>query len=62
MKTLRQVIQEAEKRKVAIGHFNISDLAALKAIFESAHLTIRLRFSINQHQKRERKNERKKDH
>ncbi|OGZ53494.1 MAG: tagatose-bisphosphate aldolase [Candidatus Ryanbacteria bacterium RIFCSPLOWO2_01_FULL_48_26] len=36
MKTLRQVIQEAEKRKVAIGHFNISDLAALKAIFESA--------------------------
>lgn len=36
MKTLRQTIQEAEEKKVAIGHFNISDLAALKAIFESA--------------------------
>ena len=36
MKTLRQVIKEAEENKVAIGHFNISDLAALKAIFEAA--------------------------
>ncbi len=36
MITLRQAIGEAERRGAAIGHFNISDLAALKAIFESA--------------------------
>lgn len=34
--SLREKIQEAEKSKVAIGHFNISDLVMLKAIFESA--------------------------
>lgn len=33
MKTLKQCILEAEKNKVAIGHFNISEIAALKAIF-----------------------------
>lgn len=36
MKSLLQIIKDAQKRKVAIGHFNISDLTALKAIFESA--------------------------
>lgn len=36
MKNLRQVIQEGESKRVAIGHFNISDLPALKAIFETA--------------------------
>lgn len=36
MKTLRQAIQEAEKNKVAIGHFNISELAGLKGIFKAA--------------------------
>lgn len=36
VKTLRQVIQEADAAKRAIGHFNISDIAALKAIFEAA--------------------------
>src|SRR3989344_8090484 len=36
MITLKQAISEAERMGVAIGHFNISDLAALKAIFESA--------------------------
>lgn len=35
-KTLRQVIEEASDKKVAIGHFNISDLAGLKAIFGAA--------------------------
>lgn len=35
-KTLRQVIEEAGDKKVAIGHFNISDLAGLKAIFGAA--------------------------
>jgi len=36
MKTLKQVIQEAEEKRVAIGHFNISELSALKAIFSAA--------------------------
>jgi fructose-bisphosphate aldolase class II len=36
MKTLREVIADAESKKIAIGHFNISDLAMLKAIFEAA--------------------------
>ena len=36
MKSLLQIIKDAEKRKVAVGHFNISDLTALKAIFEAA--------------------------
>lgn len=33
MKTLLEYLKEAESKKIAIGHFNISDLAALKAIF-----------------------------
>ena len=33
---LLDVIKETEKKKAAVGHFNISDLAALKAIFASA--------------------------
>jgi fructose-bisphosphate aldolase, class II len=36
MKTLREVLDEARQTRVAIGHFNISDLAGLKAVFESA--------------------------
>lgn len=36
MKSLKKYIEDAEKRKVAIGHFNISDLAGLKAIFGAA--------------------------
>jgi len=36
MKTLREVLADAEARHVAIGHFNISDLAALKGIFAGA--------------------------
>ena len=36
MKSLKFYIKDAEKRKVAIGHFNISDIAGLKAIFEAA--------------------------
>lgn len=36
MVSLKSYIKDAEKRKVAIGHFNISDLAGLKAIFEAA--------------------------
>lgn len=34
MKNLFQILKDAEKQKIAIGHFNISDLAGLKAIVE----------------------------
>ncbi len=36
MRTLRECIQEAEEKKVAIGHFNISNLEALHAIYRAA--------------------------
>ena len=36
MKTLREYIKEAEKKSVAIGHFNISNLEGFHAIFEAA--------------------------
>ncbi len=35
MKTARQTLKEAERKKVAVGHFNISDLAGLNAITEA---------------------------
>ncbi len=36
MKTLKAVLREVRKNKIAVGHFNVSDLSLLKAIFESA--------------------------
>lgn len=36
MKTLRQLIADAEKKKVAIGHFNVSDSEQLWGIFNAA--------------------------
>ena len=36
MKTLREVLTEATRQGVAVGHFNVSDLAALKAIVAAA--------------------------
>jgi fructose-bisphosphate aldolase, class II len=36
MTTLREELGKAQQNKVAIGHFNISDLAGLRAVFESA--------------------------
>jgi fructose-bisphosphate aldolase class II len=36
MKTFHEVLINAEARHVAVGHFNISDLGALKAIFAAA--------------------------
>lgn len=36
MKTLRGVLTDADVRHVAVGHFNISDLAALRGVFEGA--------------------------
>jgi len=37
MKSLIEIIREAESKRTAIGHFNISDLVALKAIFSAAY-------------------------
>jgi fructose-bisphosphate aldolase, class II len=34
--TLREALGEAQRRGVAIGHFNFSDLVTLRAIFEAA--------------------------
>src|SRR5580700_10657118 len=36
MKPLQQILTEADQQKVAVGHFNISDLVALKAVYEAA--------------------------
>jgi fructose-bisphosphate aldolase class II len=36
MKTFREVLADADARRVAVGHFNISELAALKGIFAGA--------------------------
>ncbi len=36
MQTLRQIIKEAEAKKTAIGHFNISNIEGLWAIFRAA--------------------------
>src|SRR5271155_5843226 len=36
MQSLRDLLQEAQKNGVAIGHFNISDLVLLKAVFAGA--------------------------
>lgn len=36
MRTLREVIAEAEEKKIAIGHFNISDSTQLWGIFNAA--------------------------
>ncbi len=37
MKTLRDIIHEAEANHVAVGHFNISNIEGLWAIFRAAH-------------------------
>lgn len=36
MKTLREYVKEAEEKKVAIGHFNISNIEALHGIYNAA--------------------------
>ena len=36
MKSLREILADVDSRKVAIGHFNISELATLKGIFSAA--------------------------
>ena len=37
MRRLRDELEQAQKNKIAIGHFNISDLVLLKAVFAAAH-------------------------
>jgi len=36
MKSLREVLADADARHVAVGHFNISEIGALKGVFEAA--------------------------
>src|ERR1700748_2091109 len=36
MLNLRNVLEQAQKNGVAVGHFNIADFVILKAVFESA--------------------------
>ena len=36
MKTLKQILKEAERSGVAVGHFNIAEFSMLKAIFGAA--------------------------
>jgi fructose-bisphosphate aldolase, class II len=36
MRLLKEVLEEAEKRRVAVGHFNFSELTVLKAAAEAA--------------------------
>ncbi len=36
MKTLLEILTQADRDRVAVGHFNISDSVGLKAVFESA--------------------------
>ena len=37
MQTLQEVLEQAQQRHQAIGHFNVSDLVLLKAVFTAAH-------------------------
>ncbi len=36
MTTLHEVLEQAQRRDVAVGHFNVSDLVALRAVLEAA--------------------------
>lgn len=36
MQLLRDILEQADKNRVAIGHFNVADLVLLKAVFSSA--------------------------
>ena len=36
MRSLREVLRDAEQRRVAVGHFNFSELVVLKAAAEAA--------------------------
>src|SRR3989344_3400188 len=36
MNNLKNILKDAERKKIAIGHFNVAETSVLKAIFESA--------------------------
>ncbi|MGA7919184.1 MAG: class II fructose-bisphosphate aldolase [Candidatus Acidiferrales bacterium] len=36
MATLRKILEQAETNRAGVGHFNVSDLAILKAVFEAS--------------------------
>lgn len=36
MKALQEILAEADQQRVAVGHFNISDLVALRAVYAAA--------------------------
>ena len=40
MKSLKQILKEAEKTNTAVGHFNIAETSVLKAIFEIVFETL----------------------
>ncbi len=44
MKLLREILGDADSRHIAVGHFNVSELAALKGIFAAAQ-------EMSEHQK-----------
>jgi fructose/tagatose bisphosphate aldolase len=54
MKPLQQILAEADQQKVAVGHFNISDLVALKAVYSALHRRSPNRCIDSQHSGRER--------
>jgi ketose-bisphosphate aldolase len=37
MQALRSILKKSQENKVAVGHFNVSDLTLLKAAFSAAH-------------------------
>src|SRR5206468_407176 len=37
MQALRSILKKSQESKIAVGHFNVSDLTLLKAAFSAAH-------------------------
>jgi hypothetical protein len=52
MKTLREVLQDAEYRRPAVGHFNFSELTVLKAVGEAARAYGRMQLRRRPHRRR----------
>lgn len=53
MQTLRKILEQAETNGVAVGHFNISDLVTLKAVFEAAcHLELPVVVGVSEGERR----------
>ena len=53
MQTLRKILEQAETNRVAVGHFNVSDLVTLKAVFEAAgHLELPVIVGVSEGERR----------